>query len=121
MAKSRSGSSRNASPKEAGSTWIVTDGSVGMEAQGVAVAEAVGLPYGLKRVRVTGMLSLLPARLQIYVPPARLLHSVAASEPLASPWPRLVISIGRRSVPIALAVKRMSGAFGLHIQNPKIP
>jgi mitochondrial fission protein ELM1 len=121
LAKSRSGSSRNASPKEAGSTWIVTDGSVGMEAQGVAVAEAVGLPYGLKRVRVTGMLSLLPARLQIYVPPARLLHSVAASEPLASPWPRLVISIGRRSVPIALAVKRMSGAFGLHIQNPKIP
>jgi mitochondrial fission protein ELM1 len=38
-----------------------------------------------------------------------------------APWPRLVISIGRRSVPIALAVKRASGAFGLHIQNPKVP
>ena len=92
-----------------------------MEAQGIAVAEAVGLPHSLKRVRVTGALRFLPARLQIYVPPARLLRSVACNEPLGPPWPRLVISIGRRSVAIALAVIRMAGAFGLHIQNPKIP
>jgi mitochondrial fission protein ELM1 len=32
-----------------------------------------------------------------------------------------VISIGRPSVPIAVAVKRVSGAFALHIQNPKVP
>jgi mitochondrial fission protein ELM1 len=92
-----------------------------MEAQGIAVAEAVGLPYTLKRVRVSGAMRLLPARLQIYLPPARLLRSVTSNEPLAAPWPRLVISIGRRSVPIALAIKRMAGAFGLHIQNPRIP
>lgn len=92
-----------------------------MEAQGIAVAEAVGLPFTLKRVRVTGAMRLLPARLQIYLPPARLLRSVTSDEPLAAPWPRLVISIGRRSVPIALAIKRMARAFGLHIQNPKIP
>ena len=92
-----------------------------MEAQGIAVAEAVGLPYTLKRVRVTGAMRYLPARLQIYVPPARLLRFVASNEPLAEPWPRLVISIGRRSVPIALAMKRRAHAFGLHIQNPKVP
>jgi mitochondrial fission protein ELM1 len=92
-----------------------------MEAQGIAVAEAVGLPFTLKRVCVKGAMRFLPARLQIYVPPARLLRSVQSNEPLQPPWPRLVISIGRRSVPIALAVKRMSGAFGLHIQNPKVP
>jgi mitochondrial fission protein ELM1 len=109
------------SRSENGTTWIVTDGSVGMEAQGIAVAEAVGLPYTLKRVRVTGAMRLLPARLQIHVPPARLLASVASNEPLTPPWPRLVISIGRRSVPIALAVKELAGAFGLHIQNPKVP
>lgn len=90
-----------------------------MEAQGLAVAEAVGLPYSLKRVRVTGVLNLLPTPLQIAVPPARLLRAV--NESLAAPWPRLVISVGRRSVPIALAVKRLSGAFALHIQNPKVP
>jgi uncharacterized protein len=85
------------------------------------VAEAVGLPFSLKRVRVKGAIRLLPARLQIYVPPARLLRSVQSNEPLQSPWHRLVISIGRRSVLIALAIKRVSGAFGLHIQNPKVP
>jgi len=89
-----------------GTIWIVTDGSVGMEAQGIAVAEAIRW---------------LPARLQIYLPLARLLGSVAANEPLGVPWPRLIISIGRRSVPIALAIKRSANAFALHIQNPKVP
>ena len=104
-------------------TWIITDGSVGMEAQGIAVAEAVGLPFSLKRVRVTGALRLLPARLQIYVPPGRLLRSVSSDELLEAPWPRLIISIGRRSVPIALAVKHLAQppAFALHIQNPRVP
>ena len=104
-------------------TWIITDGSVGMEAQGIAVAEAVGLPFSLRRVRVTGPMRFVPAPLQLLVPPARLLGSVAANEPLEAPWPRLIISIGRRSVPIALAIKRLSGppAFALHIQNPRVP
>jgi len=94
-----------------------------MEAQGIAVAEAVGLPFSLKRVRVRGAMRLLPARLQIYVPPGRLLQSVSSNEKLEAPWPRLIISIGRRSVPIALAIKQLSDprAFALHIQNPKVP
>lgn len=103
------------------STWIVTDGSVGMEAQGIAVAEAVGLPYRLKRVRVSGPMRFVPTRLQIYLPPVRLLSFVASNEPLAPPWPRLIISIGRRSVPIALALKDVAKAYALHIQNPKVP
>ncbi len=92
-----------------------------MEAQGIAVAEAVGLPFRLKRVRVKGAMRLLPARLQLGVPPRRLLGSVTSNEPLEPPWPRLLISIGRRSVPIALALKRLGRAFALHIQNPKVP
>jgi len=92
-----------------------------MEAQGIAVAEAVGLPFSLKRVRVEGPMRWLPVPLQLAVPPARRLASVTSNEPLAPPWPRLLISIGRRSVPIALAVKRLGGAYALHIQNPKVP
>ena len=92
-----------------------------MEAQGIAVAEAVGLPYSLKRVRVSGAMRLVPARLQIHVPPARLLGFVASNESLVPPWPRLIISIGRRSVPIALALKDVAKAYALHIQNPKVP
>jgi hypothetical protein len=118
----RSGNSRKAEDApENGTTWIITDGSVGMEAQGIAVAEAVGLPYRLKRVHVTGAMRLVPARLQIYAPPQLLLDFVSSNEPLAPPWPRLLISIGRRSVPIALALKSVANAFALHIQNPKVP
>ena len=102
-------------------TWVLTDGSVGMEAQGIAVAEAVGLPVCLHRVRVGGARGLVPAPFQILLRPARLLASVASDARLEPPWPRLVISIGRRSVPIALAVKRLSSAFAVHIQNPKVP
>ena len=55
------------------------------------------------------------------MPPARLLRFVASNEPLVPPWPRLIISIGRRSVPIALALKDVAKAYALHIQNPKVP
>jgi len=102
-------------------TWIITDGSVGMEAQGIAVAEAVGLPFALKRVRAKGLMRVLPAPFQILVPARGMLAATASSEKLEAPWPRLIISIGRRSVPIALAIKRLSGAYALHIQNPKVP
>lgn len=102
-------------------TWIVTDGAAGTEAQGIAVAEAVGLPYALKRVRAKGAMRLLPTALQILVPPKGLLRTIASSDPLEPPWPRLVISIGRHAVPTALAIKRLSGAYTLHIQNPKVP
>jgi mitochondrial fission protein ELM1 len=104
-------------------TWILTDGSAGTEAQGIAVAEAVGLPFSLKRVRVAGAMRFLPAPLQLLVPPARLLRSLAAGERLAPPWPRLVISASGRSVSVALAVKRLADPplFALHIQNPKVP
>ncbi|ODR98379.1 hypothetical protein AUC68_08010 [Methyloceanibacter methanicus] len=102
-------------------TWIVTDGAVGMEAQGIAVAEAVGLPYILKRVRPAGPIRLIPTRFQHLVPAKGRIAASESSSPLAPPWPRLVISIGRRSVPLALAIKRLGGAYGLHIQDPKVP
>jgi mitochondrial fission protein ELM1 len=102
-------------------TWIVTDGSVGMEAQGIAVAEAVGLPFTLKRVRAKGLMRFVPAPIQLLLPAEGLLATTKSNEALELPWPRLIISIGRRSVPMALAIKRLSGAYALHIQNPKVP
>jgi mitochondrial fission protein ELM1 len=118
-----SGSSGNPQnePARAETAWVVTDGSVGMEAQGIAVAEAVGLPFTLKRVRPQGTMRLIPTPLQILVPAKTLLRATDTNDPLEPPWPRLVISIGRRSVPVALAIKRLSGAYALHIQNPKVP
>lgn len=103
-------------------TWIVTDGTVGMEAQGIAVAEAIGLRYSLKRVQVTGPLRWLPKQMQIYVPSARYLRSVASNKSLGPPWPRLILSVGQRSVATALALKRIEPqALAVHIQNPSVP
>lgn len=86
------------------------------------MAEAVGLPFSLKRVRVKGAVRLLPPSLQIYLPPRRLLGFVESSAPLEPPWPRLIISSGRRSVPVALALKRLADppSFALHIHDPKV-
>ena len=103
-------------------TWIITDAATGHEAQGIAVAEALGFPFNLKRVQVRGVLCWIPPRLQLHLDPRRLLSFVSSNEPLRPPWPRIIVSIGRRSVPIALAVKRLSEprAFVVHIQDPKV-
>jgi mitochondrial fission protein ELM1 len=93
-------------------TWIVTDAGTGHEAQGIAVAEALGFPFNLKRVQVRGVLRWIPPRLQLHLDPWRLLSFVSSNEPLRPPWPKIIVSIGRRSVPIALALKRLSGHRG---------
>ena len=43
------------------------------------------------------------------------------SDALTPPWPDLVISCGRRTIPLALAIKRASGGRtrAVHIQDPK--
>jgi mitochondrial fission protein ELM1 len=103
-------------------TWIVTDAATGHEAQGIAIAEALGFPFKVKRVQVRGVLRWIPPRLQLHLDPRRLLSFVSSNEPLRPPWPRIIVSIGRRSVPIALALKRLSQprAFAVHIQDPKV-
>lgn len=102
--------------------WIVTDGSAGMEAQCIAMAEAVGVPYALKRVRARGVLGILPVGLQVHLPPKLLLRLISSNEPLEPPWPRLIVSTGRHSVPVALALKRISvpPAYALNLQDPKV-
>ena len=103
-----------------GYTWILNE-SVVLQSHAIAVAQAVGLPFSLKRLQVTGPPRFLPAWVQLYLSPAQLLNSVASSEPLGPSWPRLVIAIGRRSVPIALSLKSLSEprCFALHIRNRK--
>jgi mitochondrial fission protein ELM1 len=127
LAAQRSGDSTTASPAQGSApvrkdeAWIVTDGAAGHESQATAVAEALGLPFKVMRVRAMGVTRLLPPTLRIYLPPKLLLSSVDSSAPLQPPWPRLIISSGGKSAPVALAVKRLSDAqtFALHIQDPR--
>lgn len=95
--------------------WTITDEFPGMQSQVIGLAEAVGLPTvhkTCKRRWPWGWLSLSWGN-----PLGQL---TATSNPLTPPWPDLVISCGRRSAPLALAIKVQTKgkAFCVHIQNP---
>ena len=100
-----------------GNCWVLTPGHAGMENQAVALAEAVGLPYTVKRVH--------PRRPWTWLPPGWWPWPLAAlgadSDPVEAPWPDLLITCGRRAVPYALSIKRQSRGRTtiVHIQNPQ--
>ena len=99
------------------SCWVLTPGHAGMENQAIALAEAVGLPFTVKRVH--------PRAPWTWLPPGWWPRPLAAlgedSDAIGPPWPDLLISCGRRAVPYALLVKRQSAGKTaiVHIQNPQ--
>ncbi len=98
-------------------TWILTDGTVGMRIQCLGLAKAAGLTPIVKRVHPSLLLRALPVLGSLPGVPA-----TAGGDPIAPPWPDVVISCGRRTAGAALAVKRLSGqrAFLAHIQDPRL-
>ncbi len=98
-------------------TWVLTTGEAGMRSQALGLAEAVGLPILEKRVVLRPPFRWLPGGL-LPVPLAAL---DPAGDILAPPWPRLVVGCGRRSIGVALTVKRLSGGGTLaaYVQNPE--
>ena len=90
-----------------------------MENQCLGLAEAVGFQPVVKRVWVSFPWTRLPARLW----PFPLRAAARGSDALVPPWPDMLITCGRRSVPLALAIQRQSGGktFTIHIQNPTVP
>ncbi len=95
--------------------WTITDEFPGMKSQVIGLAEAIGFPTfhkTCKRKWPWGWLGL---------PFGNPLHQLTStSDPLTPPWPDLIISCGRRSAPLALAIKKQSQGktFCVHIQNP---
>jgi len=95
--------------------WTLTDEFPGMKSQVMGLAEALNLftiHKTCKRRWPWGWLGLLWGN--------PLNQLMSQSDPLTPPWPDVVISCGRRSAPLALAIKRQSKAktFCIHIQNP---
>lgn len=96
--------------------WIVTDGSAGMENQCIGLAEAMDIPYEIKRIRTS-----VPWR---WLPPWAWIDPIGNLGPdgdrLAPPWPDMLISCGRQSIPLSIAVRKASGGncFTIHIQTP---
>jgi mitochondrial fission protein ELM1 len=99
--------------------WVITDGKIGMENQCLAVARRLGFEPLVKRVRLRApWRQLSPWLLRLGNR-----HALAAgSDPLAPPWPDLVIATGRHSVAPALAIRDLTGGrcLRVQIQNPGI-
>lgn len=85
--------------------WILTDGKAGDEAPLIGVAEALGRPHALRRIRPRPLF----AALAPYGPAdPRDLRGEAAL--LAPPLPALCLAAGRRAVPCLRALKARSPA-----------
>jgi len=86
--------------------WIVTEGLIGLQNQAIGLAQALGLPYVLKVVKK----------------PKGLWKLFSPGHDLTPPWPDLLISCGRQSAPVAVAIRRASEnkTFTVHIQDPFI-
>jgi mitochondrial fission protein ELM1 len=100
-------------------TWALTGYKAGDNAQVLALADALGWPYEVKRFnyRKTELLS------------NRLLAVTLAgidkksSSELVSPWPHLIITAGRRNEPVARWIRKQSGGRTrlVHIGRPWAP
>lgn len=97
--------------------WVLTDGTVGMRIQCLGLADAAGLTPLIKRIHPSLLLRALPLAAKC---PG--VAATAGGDPIAEPWPDVVISCGRRTAGAALAVRRMAGGtpFLAHIQDPRV-
>jgi mitochondrial fission protein ELM1 len=98
--------------------WAMHDGRIGIANQVIGLTEAVGLPFVEKTCTTRFPWSRLPPSL--WSDPARGLS--AHSDPVAPPWPDLLITAGRGCAAVAIAVKRASGghSFLVQIQDPRM-
>lgn len=99
--------------------WVLTDGRAGNRVAALGLAEAIGGDVTAIDVALSAPWRWLPPILW----PSRVLGvTEPAKEALAPPYPRLLISCGRKSVGPALEIKRRSQGrtIAVHIQDPKV-
>ena len=91
--------------KAAPLVWVLADPLAGNRSQCLGVADALGLPYKVKTLSYNVLARLpnaiLGARFTTLAPDAR--------DAMTAPWPDLAIAAGRRTAPIARAIKRING------------
>ncbi|HSR55411.1 MAG TPA: mitochondrial fission ELM1 family protein [Alphaproteobacteria bacterium] len=104
------------------SAWVITEGHAGIEVQAIALAEALGLDPVVKRIKAPFLWGWMPAT----VWPAPILFARLMGGKLKPPWPDILITCGRRSAALSLAIRKKSrknwaaGTFTVHILNPQV-
>ncbi len=104
--------------KRAITCWIITEGIAGTENQCIGVAEAMGITPLVKRIKLRFPWKQLSPWLSCG-------HDKALapdSDPIAPPYPDLVIASGRKSIGIAAHIRRASKdkTFVVQLQDPRI-
>jgi mitochondrial fission protein ELM1 len=102
----------------AAAVWVILADGAGDNNQLLRLASELGLPFRTLELHYNKL---------HYLPP-RVLRSSLASldrrsrEQIRGPWPSIVIGIGNRSVPVALAIRRLSGGRSklVRIGNPRL-
>ena len=100
------------------SCWILSDGTIGMEVQCIALAEALGFEYDKKHINPYWLNRIFPSLAQLPgIPLATNLKQVTSQSS-----PDILITCGRRHSGASIALKRISKGttYTIHIQDPKI-
>lgn len=96
--------------------WAVTTGETGMRTQARGLAQAAADVVVEKTARLAWPWSWTPSTLI----PRPLTRQRGGPDALTAPWPDLMVTCGRRSIPFSLAVRKASGGrtVTVHIQDP---
>jgi hypothetical protein len=99
--------------------WVLLGDGTGDNAQLLRLAEALGWPFEVKRIRYN-RLNRCP---NLLLGASKLSVDIQRSDPLSPPWPDLVIGASRRAAPLARWIKKQSGGRSrlvqlLHAQAP---
>ena len=86
--------------------WLLLGPRPGDNNQALALGDALGLPYAIKRLDYNML-----QRFSLRLPPTLAALKREYRAALCPPWPELVVAVGRRSVPIARWIKRQSGGL----------
>jgi len=121
-AMANAGVQRNRAADAAASTltcWSLTTGEAGATSQATGLAAAVGLPHVHQSIVLRAPWRWLPG----HRCPFALRGLGADGAQLSPPWPRLLISCGRRTTAVSMAIRRLSGGmtYTVHIQDPQCP
>lgn len=107
------------------SIWGITDGSAGMVAQVKALAAALDMPLEMKTVSLKVPYVWLPNAVHAALWPRRIFPGLLAegAEMLCAPWPKLVVSCGRKGALAALGLRQQTPRatpLYVHIQDPQV-
>ena len=99
--------------------WVLSDGTAGMVAQSLALAQMMDVSYFDVRIFASPIYRLFPT---MGAWPAMPISPRRNDRKLGPPWPDIIINCGKRTVGASLAIKRLNAGKTkiVQIQDPKI-